>query len=165
MPNLSSDDVALLRSLPVLVAVAAASADRGDGQGSTAEVLAGIRVIAEGGDMAQDNGLIVAAFAAYKAGGGGEAELMALAQDPPDSLRDMALEGCRQAAARFGGGSVDWAGLTRWLRDIAAAVAGASAAGGIPGISSLLGIGGDRVTQVESEFLADLAVALDVVGG
>ena len=164
MSNLSTDDVALLRSLPILVAVAAASADRGDGQGSTAEVLAGIRVIAEGADGAEANRLVAAAFAAYKADGAGEAELLALSQFPPGGLYESALEHCRQAAARFGGRQDDWTGLTRWLRDIAGAVVAASAAGGLPGISSLLGIGGERVSQVESEFVADLALALGVVG-
>lgn len=163
-PELTDEDVALLRSLPILVAVAAASADREGGQGSTAEVLAGIRAIVEGADAAPDNGLVAAAFGAYKADGAGEAELLALSQSPPGGLYDTALERCRRAAARFGGHSDDWPGLTRWLRDIAAAVAGASAAGGVPGLSSLLGIGGERVTQVESELLADLALALGVAG-
>lgn len=164
MPNLSTDDIALLRSLPILVAVAAASADRGDGQGSTAEVLAGIRVIVEGADGVQDNRLVAASFAAYKADGAGEAELLALSQSPPAGLYESALEHCRQAAARFGGRPDDWPGLSRWLRDIAGAVVASSAAGGLPGISRLLGIGGERVSQVESEFLVALALALGVVG-
>ena len=162
--DLTDQDLSLLRSLPILVAVAASSADREDGQGSTAEVLAGIRVIGEAADAATGNALIAAALDAYKTDGSGEAELLALSQEPPDGLYQSALERCRQAAARFGGRSEDWPGFTHWLRDIAGTVAAASAAGGLPGISSLLGIGGERVTQGESELLADLAAALGVAG-
>ena len=162
--ELPDEELALLRSLPIMVVAAAASADREDGHGSTGEVLAGIRGIAAGPETYPDNALVTAAFEAYKANGAGEAELLALSQGPPPDLRDAALQRCREAAARFAGRSDEWPAVTRWLRDLAGEVAQASAAGGVPGISSLLGIGGELVTPVESEFLADLALALGVVG-
>lgn len=163
-PRLTHEQLELLRSLPILVVAAAAAVDREDGQGSTGEVLAGIRGIVEGAEAAPDNELIAAAFAAYKVDGAGEAELLALSQSPPDGLYTTMLDHCRHAAARFAGGSDNWPGFTRWLRDIAAEVVEASAVGGLPGISDLLGIGGDRVSQVESELLADLVIALGVAG-
>lgn len=161
--DLSAVDLALLRSLPISVAALASVAEPADGHGSTGEVLAGIRGIVSGAEAAPDNALIAAAFAAYKVDGAGEAELLDLSQSPPSALHDATLDRCRRAAGRFEDHE-DWPGVTRWLRDVAAEVVEASAAGGVPGISSLLGIGGERVTQVESELLVDLAAALGVVG-
>lgn len=154
MPNLSTDDVAMLRSLPIAVVAAAAAVEVADGRCTMGEILAGIRGIIDGAESFPENGLITAAFEAYKTDGAGEAELLALCRSAPPDLATSTLDLCRQASARLARREDDWAGFAGWLQDLATAVVAASKAGG------LLGIGGERVTKVESTFLAELTTAL-----
>ena len=151
MPILSSDDVAMLRSLPISV-VAAVEVE--DGRCTMGEIVAGIRGIIDGAESFPGNPLVTAAFEAYKTGGVGEAELLALCGSAPPDLATSTLDRCRRASARFAIRGEDWTGFAEWLQDLAAAVVAASTAGG------LLGIGGERVTSAESSFLAELAAAL-----
>ena len=154
MPNLSSDDVAMLRSMPISIVATAAAVEVEDGGCTMGEILAGIRGIIGGAESFPQNGLITAAFEAYKMDGAGEAELLAVCQSAPPDLATSTLDLCRQASARLARREDDWAGFAGWLRDLAIAVVAASTAGG------LLGIGGERVTKVESTFLAELTTAL-----
>ena len=155
-PDLTDQDVTLLRSLPIAVVSTAALVEVTGGQCTMAELLAGLRGIIEA-DASLDNRLIALAFEAYSADGAGEAELFALCQDPPPDLRETTLRRCREASVHFGVAPDEWAGLRRWLLDLATAVVEASTTGGF------LGLGGERVTEGEAALLADLAAALGAV--
>ncbi|MGD9714178.1 MAG: hypothetical protein AB7V46_19275 [Thermomicrobiales bacterium] len=153
--HFSAVEWSVLCELPQRVVASAINADPMAGIGSIIEEVAGLTQLSQGAMERPESELVQAVFAEYKRDGKGEARTLELSQQAIENLIPETLQMVAQVSDLLARSvePAEAAAFVSWLREAAESTCGAARSGGI------LGIGGKRISEAESVFLAALESA------
>ncbi|HEY8447761.1 MAG TPA: hypothetical protein VIL01_11715 [Thermomicrobiales bacterium] len=149
---------ALLTELPVRIVAASVQAEPTGEISTIKELVTGLTSLSEGAAVSRDNALLQAVFDAYKQDGLGEQQALELSEQGIARLIPDTIERCRQVSEILAAKAEpdEAEEFKRWLYSTAERIASAASTGGF------LGIGGQRISDAEADFLAQLAEALGI---
>ena len=153
--SFSAVEWGILCELPQRIVASAVTVDPLSGIGALLEEVAGLTQLSQGAKERPESELVQAVFAEYKDEGEGEAQTLELSRlgienFVPETLQ-MAVQVGEMLPERVD--SFEASAYFSWLRETAESVCVAARSGGI------LGIGGKRISDLESEFLDALDAA------
>jgi len=157
--SFSAVEWAILTELPVRAVACAITVDPGSGIGAIIEEVTGLTQLSQGAMQRPESELVQAVFAEYKENGEGEAKTLELSQQGVANLIPETLILARQVALLLTTRveETEAEAFKGWLLETAEAVCASAKTGG-----GILGIGGQRVSDAEAEFLNNLDAAFSL---
>ncbi len=145
----------ILTELPVRIVACAITVDPVSGLGAIIEEVTGLTQLSQGATKRSESELVQEVFSQYKENGEGEAQALGLSQKFVEKLFPETLIRAEQVAQLLAThvDETEAAAYKDWLLETAEVICASAKSGGI------LGLGGQRVSDAEAEFLSNLEAA------